>query len=195
MTIQFVFSAFVPAIFTTIALCSWSDKYGRKFPILVSLVGFLILVVVYVIVINMDAPVPYLIIGHVLCGLCGDSSTLLACSFSHVTDITKPKERTFRITVIEACIGEYFYFIGLSHVGYELWRWYPNARYVMTSLTGCIFVLGTLHIDLSAIPFRNCRLRFIIIWWCMARQKGIRVTILVSVGTHCCRFYLHPIPA
>lgn len=97
----------VPSFFSTVLFGAWSDKVGRKAPLLIATFGLTILMTVYILVINLNLPLPVLFVGHVMFGFCGEFSTILACGFSHLTDITSTKWRTFRYAIAETSIGNY----------------------------------------------------------------------------------------
>lgn len=50
-------------------------------------------------------PVGYLLIGRILSGLFGDFNAILAGSFAYIADITDRESRTFRVAILEACLG------------------------------------------------------------------------------------------
>lgn len=56
-----------------------------------------------VVVFNM--PLYFLLIGHILSGVLGDFGNILGCSFSYLSDVTTPDERTLRMAVMETGIG------------------------------------------------------------------------------------------
>lgn len=78
---------------------------GRKTPINISLFGFVILTACYVIVVNFNLPLQFMLIGHIISGLLGDYGNLAGCSFSYLSDITTPEQRTLRMAVLETGIG------------------------------------------------------------------------------------------
>ncbi|XP_039272040.2 proton-coupled folate transporter-like [Styela clava] len=96
---------FSVALFSTILLGAWSDKVGRKIPLMMSCFGLFILMMVYVLVVNLNLPVPVLLIGHFICGLFGDLGNIFGCAFSHIADVSDKQNRTFRMAVLEASIG------------------------------------------------------------------------------------------
>lgn len=60
---------------------------------------------VYLLVMYLELPVAYFLIGRVLGGLSGDFSVILAGCFSYVADISDRRTRTFRVAILEACLG------------------------------------------------------------------------------------------
>lgn len=47
----------------------------------------------------------YFVIGKVISGLFGDSTILMAVSYSYVADTVEEKSLTLRVTILEACVG------------------------------------------------------------------------------------------
>lgn len=86
-------------------LGSWSDVAGRRPVLLLSNVGLALQAVVYLFVMYLKLPMGYFLVGRVLCGLSGDYNVLLAACFSYVADISDRRSRTFRVAILEACLG------------------------------------------------------------------------------------------
>lgn len=86
-------------------LGSWSDVAGRRPILLLSNVGLALQAVVYLLVMYLKLPVVYFLVGRVLCGLSGGSNVLLAACFSYVADISDRLSRTFRVAILESCLG------------------------------------------------------------------------------------------
>ncbi len=91
----------VPGIFVTLFLGSYSDKAGRRYAIVPPLLGSMCRTLSLVLVMLLDLPVWYLLIGSVLEGVGGFFPTLLSGCFSYVADVTHPDERRLRITILE----------------------------------------------------------------------------------------------
>eukprot|EP00066_Takifugu_rubripes_P004874 XP_003968530.1 PREDICTED: proton-coupled folate transporter-like [Takifugu rubripes] len=86
-------------------LGTWSDVAGRRPILLLSNVGLALQAVVYLFVMYLKLPMGYFLVGRVLCGLSGDYNVLLAACFSYVADISDRRSRTFRVAILEACLG------------------------------------------------------------------------------------------
>lgn len=86
-------------------LGSWSDVAGRRPVLLLSNVGLALQAVVYLLVMYLKLPMGYFLVGRVFCGLSGDYNVLLAACFSYVADVSDRKSCTFRIAILEACLG------------------------------------------------------------------------------------------
>lgn len=86
-------------------LGSWSDFAGRRPVLIIPSLGMAFQAAVYLLVMYLKLPVVYFLVGRVLCGLSGDFSVILAGCFSYVADISDRKTRTFRVAILEACLG------------------------------------------------------------------------------------------
>ncbi|XP_028409598.1 proton-coupled folate transporter-like [Dendronephthya gigantea] len=94
----------LPSIVTSLLLGSWSDKFGRKFAILLPLVGLGLEAISGLVNAHFFSASPvYLLFGNILSGMFGGFSTILMALFSYIADITKDKrERTLRIGLLES---------------------------------------------------------------------------------------------
>ncbi|XP_029964848.1 proton-coupled folate transporter [Salarias fasciatus] len=84
---------------------SWSDLAGRKSVLILTNLGMAVQTLVYLLVMYLKLPVAYFLLGKALSGLTGDFTALLAGCFSYVADISDKKSRTFRVAILEACLG------------------------------------------------------------------------------------------
>uniref|UniRef100_A0A3Q1I9H7 Proton-coupled folate transporter n=1 Tax=Anabas testudineus TaxID=64144 RepID=A0A3Q1I9H7_ANATE len=60
---------------------------------------------VYLVVMYLKLPVVYFLVGRLLSGLSGDFNAILAGCFAYVADTSDRRSRTFRVAVLEACLG------------------------------------------------------------------------------------------
>uniref|UniRef100_A0A3Q3X103 Proton-coupled folate transporter n=1 Tax=Mola mola TaxID=94237 RepID=A0A3Q3X103_MOLML len=86
-------------------LGSWSDVAGRRPVLILPNLGLALQAAVYLVVMYLKLPVVYFLVGRVLCGLSGDFNVVLAACFSYVADISDKRSRTFRVAILEACLG------------------------------------------------------------------------------------------
>lgn len=86
-------------------LGSWSDLAGRRRVLIFPNLGLALQAVVYLVVMYLKLPVVYFLVGRLLSGLSGDFNAILAGCFSYVADISDRRSRTFRVAVLEACLG------------------------------------------------------------------------------------------
>ncbi|KFV49218.1 Proton-coupled folate transporter, partial [Gavia stellata] len=60
---------------------------------------------IYLLVMYLHLHVAYFLLGRVLSGLMGDYNLILASCFAYVADTSDKRARTFRVAVLEACLG------------------------------------------------------------------------------------------
>jgi len=93
----------IPSVLTGYYLGSWSDKFGRKTPILIPIAGaaacnlFFIFAAAY-----SGAPLYLLVIGNFVQGMCGGYATVITSVMSYMGDISSTKNRTSRIAILES---------------------------------------------------------------------------------------------
>lgn len=98
-------SGLLVGLFSVTLLGPWSDHVGRRPILILPFIGLTLQVGVYLLVMYLELHVGYLLIGRVLAGLTGDFNTILAGCFAYIADITDRESRTFRVAVLEACLG------------------------------------------------------------------------------------------
>ncbi|KAM9359363.1 proton-coupled folate transporter [Symphorus nematophorus] len=86
-------------------LGSWSDLAGRRPVLILPNLGMALQAVVYLVVMYLKLPVVYFLVGRLLSGLSGDFNAILAGCFSYVADTSDRRSRTFRVAILEACLG------------------------------------------------------------------------------------------
>ncbi|XP_048468720.1 proton-coupled folate transporter [Rhincodon typus] len=96
---------FAVGLFSATLLGPWSDRVGRRPILILPGIGLALQAAVYLIVMYEELPVRFLLIGRLLSGLLGDFNTILAGCFSYIADISDKPSRTFRVAVLEACLG------------------------------------------------------------------------------------------
>ncbi|KAJ3590099.1 hypothetical protein NHX12_008053 [Muraenolepis orangiensis] len=140
-------------------LGSWSDLAGRRPVLIVPSLGLALQAVVYLVVMYQKLPVAYFLVGRLLSGLSGDFNSVLAGCFSYVADTTDRRSRTFRVAVLEACIGVAGMFA--SVIGGQ-WRraqgyinpfWLVLATSLAAALYAYLFVPESVSPDPSAKLF------------------------------------------
>lgn len=96
---------FLVGILVVPLLGSWSDVAGRRLVLVLPNLGLALQVVVYLVVMYLQLPVVYFLVGRLLSGLSGDFNAVLAGCFAYVADVSDRRSRTFRVAVLEACLG------------------------------------------------------------------------------------------
>ena len=82
---------------------NWSDRRGRKLPLIIGLCGKVIysgMVIVNSAMINWDL---YMIIytASLPMGMLGGDVAIFACCFSYISDVSSAKQRTLRVTILD----------------------------------------------------------------------------------------------
>ncbi|KAM3934681.1 proton-coupled folate transporter [Leptodactylus fuscus] len=98
-------SGFLVGLFSVMLLGPWSDHVGRRTVLIVPFIGLTLQVVVYLVVMYQELHVGYLLLGRIICGITGDFNMILAGCFAYIADITDRPSRTFRVAILEACLG------------------------------------------------------------------------------------------
>ncbi|KAG5844738.1 hypothetical protein ANANG_G00165750 [Anguilla anguilla] len=96
---------FAVGLFVVTLLGPWSDGGGRRALLTVPSLGLALQAGTYLAVMYLRLPVPWLLAGRLLSGLSGDFNAILAGCFAHVGDSSARHQRTFRVAVLEACLG------------------------------------------------------------------------------------------
>ncbi|XP_004594069.2 proton-coupled folate transporter [Ochotona princeps] len=104
-TLYMNLGGFLVGFFTSTLLGAWSDRVGRRPLLILTSLSLLVQVVVSILVVQLELHVGFFVLGRILCAFLGDFSGLLAASFASVADVSSRHNRTFRMAVLEACIG------------------------------------------------------------------------------------------
>lgn len=82
---------------------SFSDQYGRKLPMIISLSGYVIFALIYIVTIfNPSWPVEVLYAGSIAINLCGSWVVFNMAVYSYLADITVIEKRTKRMGWMDA---------------------------------------------------------------------------------------------
>ncbi|XP_026576958.1 proton-coupled folate transporter [Pseudonaja textilis] len=98
-------AGFFVGLFSVTLFGPWSDSVGRRPVLILPTLGMALQAAIYLVVMYAELPVGYLLVGRVLSGLSGDYNLVLAGCFAYVADVSDQKGRTFRVAVLEACLG------------------------------------------------------------------------------------------
>lgn len=96
---------FFVGLFSVTLFGPWSDSAGRRPVLVLPAVGMAIQAAVYLLVMYLRLHVAYLLLGRVVSGLLGDYNLILAGCFASVADSSDQRARTFRVAILEACLG------------------------------------------------------------------------------------------
>ncbi|XP_074536332.1 proton-coupled folate transporter [Halichoeres trimaculatus] len=96
---------FSVALLVVPILGSWSDLAGRRPVLIIPNLGIAIQAGIYLVAMYLKLPLVYFLMARLLSGLTGEFSAVLAGCFSYTADISDKRSLTFRVAVLEACLG------------------------------------------------------------------------------------------
>ncbi|NXI38326.1 PCFT protein, partial [Galbula dea] len=96
---------FFVGLFSVTLLGPWSDSVGRRPAFVLPAVGMALQAAIYLLVMYLQLHVAYFLLGRLLSGLLGDYNLILASCFACVADTSDKRARTFRVAILEACLG------------------------------------------------------------------------------------------
>lgn len=99
------FAMMGPSVIATLFLSSYSDSVGRKLPLCLPVFGLTLHYLSIFLVIHFSADMKWLYIPFLFEGFMGGAVTFIAAAFSHLSDRTTTEQRSFRIIVMEFCMG------------------------------------------------------------------------------------------
>lgn len=86
-------------------VASWSDKFGRKFPMLIPPLGTLIAACINcVLSMYIHSSTAYILISSTISGITFGTVGIIATTFGFITDISDESSRTKRLVILEAMI-------------------------------------------------------------------------------------------
>ena len=94
----------VPALISTLLVCSYTDIAGRKLGLLLPCIGGALKGILYVVVIYCKAPVSYLFIGVAIEGLGGSHMTIQSSAYAYLADILDHDQRSLRFAAVQAVL-------------------------------------------------------------------------------------------
>lgn len=115
----------LPAIFTACFLGSWSDKRGRKGPMITASVGSALDALIILAAIHWKLPIYVFMIASALAGLGGYYPTMVLALLAYVADTSPPDSRALRLGILEAIAficGTVVYFVSgvwIKNYGYQ----------------------------------------------------------------------------
>ncbi|NXN44170.1 PCFT protein, partial [Rhinoptilus africanus] len=96
---------FFVGLFSVTLFGPWSDSAGRRPALVLPAVGMALQAAIYLLVMYLQLHVAYFLLGRLLSGLLGDYNLILAGCFAYVADTSDKGARTFRVAILEACLG------------------------------------------------------------------------------------------
>ncbi|XP_064107395.1 lysosomal proton-coupled steroid conjugate and bile acid symporter SLC46A3-like [Macrobrachium nipponense] len=133
----------LPAVLYVLVLGTWSDKYGRKLPMLLPFVGSFLASLIYMA--NAYAwwlPAELIILAGIPQGLSGGLITLLMATYAYISDISDHRSRTLRMAFLDFVmfignpLGLYLSNVIFNRFGYK----------GVFTISSAAFLLGLIYI-------------------------------------------------
>lgn len=125
---------FIAALLMTF-IAPWSDKYGRKLPLLMSITGAVLTDVgIILCTVYFDSRLEYLIVARLPAEFAGGFICMLALAFSHASETSTEKNRTLKYTSVEIALG-----LGIAFGGLSGGLFYKYYGYTYVYLTVAVF--------------------------------------------------------
>ncbi|XP_035233688.1 proton-coupled folate transporter-like [Stegodyphus dumicola] len=97
--------SFIGALTMTF-IAPWSDKYGRKPPLLMSLIGSILSDIgLLLCTVHFDSRLEYILLSKIPAELFGGFICVLTIVYSHASEVSSGKRRTLKYTFIEIAMG------------------------------------------------------------------------------------------
>ncbi|CAG2230069.1 unnamed protein product [Mytilus edulis] len=123
------------AVVPILVFGSLTDRYGRKFPIYLSLIGILLKEIVMTVIVYKGLPLWFLALGEFFLGITGHFGLFLAAMMGMIADITTPgKDRAIKITILE---GTEAVAVAFSILGIGFWIKDGNYRHPLIMCIAC----------------------------------------------------------
>ncbi|MCJ8740245.1 hypothetical protein PDJAM_G00056640 [Pangasius djambal] len=174
---------FLVGFFVVILIGSWSDRAGRRLVLILPSLGLAVQATVYLTVMYLKLPVAWFLLGRICSGLSGDFNAILAGCFAYVADISDKSSRTFRVAILEACLGVAGMFASIiggkwRHAqGYINPFWLVLATNLATALYAYLFVPESVTPDPGARLFSTQHLRAVYNLYASGGQRGYRTRL------------------
>ncbi|XP_049315340.1 proton-coupled folate transporter isoform X1 [Bactrocera dorsalis] len=164
-------SAHIFPIILALFIGSFSDRRGRKFPLLMGLTGKLIYSVMIVVNARMKTwPLEYVIYTATLpSALTGADVAIFASCFAYISDISTLKNRTLRVTILDVCYLSAMP-TGVALGSYLFYNAFDNSYADMFTVNAALLALAIIYTV------------FALKWQTTAKQRSLR-----ELG--CCGFF------
>ena len=117
----------IPAIIITILLGPFSDRFGRKPMLYLTVIGALLEGVISILIFHLQWSPYFFIVSYFVGGVFGGFTGVLASSFSYIADVSSDKWRGFRIGLLEAVFS---IAIGISEFSVGIWLQWNSCDFI-----------------------------------------------------------------
>ncbi|XP_078140412.1 proton-coupled folate transporter isoform X1 [Centroberyx gerrardi] len=149
---------FSVGLFVVTLLGSWSDLAGRRPVLILPNLGLALQAAVYLLVMYLKLPVAYFLLGRLLSGLLGDFNSILAGCFAYVADTSDRRSRTFRVAVLEACLGLSGMLASIIGGQWRRAQGYINPFWLVLATNLAAALYAYLFVPESVVPDPSARL-------------------------------------
>ncbi|XP_033099482.1 proton-coupled folate transporter-like isoform X3 [Anneissia japonica] len=108
----------LPAIFIMLYVLTWSDRFGRKFTMILPTIGLLGASISFTIVYVYGLQIEYLLIGYLSIGLTGNTILHRSGAGSYISDTCTHSNLTLRMTIL---LGINYLGIALGQLCFSVW--------------------------------------------------------------------------
>ncbi|XP_031621647.1 thymic stromal cotransporter homolog [Contarinia nasturtii] len=133
-------------ILISLFIGSWSDRRGRKIPLLIGLTGKLIYVLGVLLNIYFEKwPVEYIIYTATIPSvITGVDIVIFSCAFAYLSDVSSVENRTLRISILEV---SYLitYPIGIAFGSYLFNKVFDHSYFIMFSINGTLLIISIIY--------------------------------------------------
>ncbi|KAM6931709.1 proton-coupled folate transporter [Lycodopsis pacificus] len=139
-------------------LGSWSDLAGRRPVLIIPNLGLALQALAYLMVMYLKLPVVYFLVGKLLSGLSGDFNAILAACFAYVADTSDRRSRTFRVAILEACLGLSGMLASIIGGQWQLAQGYINPFWLVVATNLASALYAYLFVRESVLPDPSAKL-------------------------------------
>ncbi|VDI25687.1 MFS transporter, PCFT/HCP family, solute carrier family 46 (folate transporter), member 1/3 [Mytilus galloprovincialis] len=123
------------AVIPILVFGSLTDRYGRKFPLYLSMVGILLKEIVMTVTVYKGLSLWFLALGDFFLGITGHFGLFLAAMMGMIADITTPgKDRAIQIIILEGTVA---IAVAFSILGIGFWIKDGNYRHPLIMCIAC----------------------------------------------------------
>ncbi|XP_051520989.1 proton-coupled folate transporter isoform X1 [Myxocyprinus asiaticus] len=149
---------FLVGLILVTLLGSWSDRAGRRLVLIIPSLGMAVQAAIYLIVMYLKLPVYWFLIGRICSGLSGDFNAILAGCFAYVADISGRGSRTFRVAILEACLGLAGMFVSIIGGQWRRAQGYINPFWLVLATNLAAALYAYLFVPESVTPDPEAKL-------------------------------------
>ncbi|XP_013419249.1 proton-coupled folate transporter-like [Lingula anatina] len=180
----------LPAIFLGLFCGAWSDRIGRKIPIMLPCIGSTLAVCLYILSDENENSVAYILCGTTVNGIFGKSAIITMAVHSYVTDVSDSEARTRRLGGLLA-MNFFGLFAGSLTAGFMLGMFSFDVVFCCVAVINALVVLMTvfclkesvedsvIESALAASPFKLSHITESLSVMCKPREGNKRCHLIL----------------